>query len=81
MDAQAQPSNDSQVVISGRGILLPLGGFDHGHKGYGMALQAEALTQGLPGYGRADVPVGTTIGIVLQVMDTNAFAGLDAFTR
>lgn len=81
MDAQGQPSNDPAVVISGGGTLLPVGGFDHGHKGYGMALLAEALTQGLPGYGRADAPVGTTVGIFLQVMDPNAFAGLDAFTR
>lgn len=81
MDAQGQPSNDPAVVISGGGTLLPVGGFDHGHKGYGMALLAEALTQGLPGFGRADAPVGTTIGIFLQVIDPNAFAGLDAFTR
>jgi L-lactate dehydrogenase len=81
MDAQGQPSNDPAVVISGGGTLLPVGGFDHGHKGYGMALLAEALTQGLPGYGRADAPVGTTVGIFLQVIDPNAFAGLDAFTR
>ena len=81
MDAQGQPSNDPAVVISGGGTLLPVGGFDHGHKGYGMALLAEALTQGLPGYGRADAPVGTTIGIYLQVIDPKAFAGLDAFTR
>lgn len=81
MDAQGQPSDDPAVVISGGGTLLPVGGFDHGHKGYGMALLAEALTQGLPGHGRADAPVGTTIGIFLQVIDPNAFAGLDAFTR
>ncbi|WP_114972481.1 Ldh family oxidoreductase [Rhodoferax ferrireducens] len=81
MDAQGRPSDDPAVVISGGGTLLPVGGFDHGHKGYGMALLAEALTQGLPGHGRADAPVGTTIGIFLQVIDPNAFAGLDAFTR
>jgi len=81
MDAQGRPSDDPAVVISGGGTLLPVGGFDHGHKGYGMALLAEALTQGLPGHGRADAPVGTTIGIFLQVIDPEAFAGLDAFTR
>jgi LDH2 family malate/lactate/ureidoglycolate dehydrogenase len=81
MNAQGQPSDDPEVVISGGGTLLPVGGQDHGHKGYSMALLAEALTQGLPGYGRADAPVGTTIGIFLQVIDPNAFAGLDAFTR
>ena len=81
MDAQGQPSDDPAVVISGGGTLLPVGGFDHGHKGYAMALLAEALTQGLPGFGRADAPQGTTIGIFLQVIDPQAFAGLDAFTR
>ncbi|MDO8777291.1 MAG: Ldh family oxidoreductase [Burkholderiaceae bacterium] len=81
MDAQGHPSDDPAVVISGGGTLLPVGGFDHGHKGYGMALLAEALTQGLPGYGRADAPVGTTIGIFLQVTDPAAFGGRDAFTR
>jgi L-lactate dehydrogenase len=44
-------------------------------------LLAEALTQGLPGYGRADAPTGTTMGIYLQVTDPAAFAGKEAFTR
>ncbi len=81
MDAQGQPSDDPAVVVNGGGSLLPTGGMDHGHKGYAMALLAEALTQGLPGYGRADQPKGMTIGIFLQVIDPEAFAGLDAFTR
>ena len=81
MDAQGQPSDDPAAVVSGGGSLLPTGGFDHGHKGYGMALLAEALTQGLPGYGRADAPTGTTMGIYLQVTDPGAFAGKEAFTR
>lgn len=81
MDAQGQPSDDPAVLLSAGGTLLPVGGLDHGHKGYGMALLAEALTQGLPGFGRADAPQGTTLGIFLQVIDPNAFAGLDAFTR
>jgi L-lactate dehydrogenase len=81
MDASGQPSDDPAAVLSGGGSLLPTGGFDHGHKGYGMALLAEALTQGLPGYGRADAPTGTTMGIYLQVTDPAAFAGKEAFTR
>jgi len=81
MDQNGQPSDDPNVVVSGGGSLLPVGGFDHGHKGYGMAILAEALTQAVPGYGRADEPKGTTLGIYLQVTDPQAFGGLDAFTR
>ena len=81
MDANGQPSDDPNVVISGGGTLLPVGGLDHGHKGYGMAILAEAQTQAVPGYNRADEPKGTTIGIFLQVIDPQAFGGLNAFTR
>ncbi|MDB5929429.1 MAG: Ldh family oxidoreductase [Polaromonas sp.] len=81
MDKAGHPTDDPNVVVSGGGTLLPVGGFDHGHKGYGMALLAEALTQAVPGYGRADEPKGTTLGIYLQVTDPQAFGGLDAFTR
>ncbi len=81
MDADGQPSDDPNVVVSGGGSLLPVGGFDHGHKGYGMALLVEALTQGLSGQGRADQPQFSTVNIFLQVTDPAAFAGLDAFTR
>jgi L-lactate dehydrogenase len=81
MDADGQPSDDPNTVVSGGGSLLPVGGFDHGHKGYGMALLVEALTQGLSGQGRVDQPQGTTVNIFLQVTDPGAFAGLDAFTR
>ena len=36
------------------GAILPIGGLVHGHKGFGLSLLVEALTQGLSGYGRAD---------------------------
>ena len=81
MDANGQPSDDPAIVIDGGGTLLPVGGLDHGHKGYGMTLMAEAMTQGLAGYGRADKPVGTTLGIFLQVIDPEAFVGSQAFVR
>jgi LDH2 family malate/lactate/ureidoglycolate dehydrogenase len=81
MDADGQPSDDPNAVVSGGGSLLPVGGLDHGHKGYGMALLVEALTQGLSGQGRADQPQFATVNIFLQVTNPAAFAGLDAFTR
>ena len=60
---------------------LPTGGLDHGQKGYGMALHAEALTQGLAGYGRADAPEGTNAAVTVQVWDPEAFGGREAFLR
>jgi L-lactate dehydrogenase len=81
LDAQGLPSDDPATVVSGGGSLLPVGGLDHGHKGYAMALLVDALTQGLPGYGRIDRPQGAVMGIWLQVTDPQAFAGTAAFKR
>lgn len=80
MDADGNPSRDPNVLNEG-GTLLPTGGFDHGQKGYGMALQVEALTQGLAGYGRADAPKGTNAAVTVQVWDPEAFGGREAFLR
>ncbi|WP_411033074.1 Ldh family oxidoreductase [Shinella sp. BYT-45] len=80
MDADGNPSRDPRVLEAG-GTLLPTGGLDHGQKGYGMALIAEALTQGLAGYGRADAPKGTNAAVTVQVWDPEAFGGREAFLR
>ena len=81
MDAQGNPTDDPDVVLSGQGSLLPVGGTDHGHKGYAMALLNEAMTQGLSGQGRADAPKGMSLSVLVQVTDPAAFAGLEAFQR
>ena len=81
IDSQGNPTDDPQVVMSGGGTLLPTGGLDHGHKGYAMALLIEALTQGLPGYGRMDEPGGILMGVYLQVIDPDFFAGRTAYQR
>ncbi|MBE9605471.1 Ldh family oxidoreductase [Acetobacteraceae bacterium H6797] len=81
MDAEGNPSNDPAVLTQG-GSILPAGGFDHGQKGYGWALLTEALTQGLPGYGRVDKPgKGMLGGVFIQVIDPDAFGGKEAFVR
>ncbi|WEK03757.1 MAG: Ldh family oxidoreductase [Candidatus Devosia phytovorans] len=80
MDKAGNPSNDPAVLKDG-GTLLPTGGLDHGQKGYGMALHAEALTQGLAGYGRADAPKGTSAAVTIDVRDPQAFGGIDDFLR
>ncbi|WP_138465914.1 Ldh family oxidoreductase [Poseidonocella sp. HB161398] len=78
-DAEGRPSDDPAVAISGGGTLLPVGGADHGHKGYALGLLVEALTQGLSGTGRVHRPTGTFTSIFLQVLDPACFAGALAF--
>src|SRR5262249_21717733 len=55
------------------GTILPIGGTVYGHKGYGLALTIEALTQGLGGFGRADAPGGWGASVFVQVIDPAAF--------
>lgn len=80
LDAAGAPTDDPAALTAG-GTILPAGGLDHGHKGYGWALIAEALTQGLAGFGRADDPKGWGACAFVQVMDPAAFGGRDAFVR
>jgi LDH2 family malate/lactate/ureidoglycolate dehydrogenase len=82
MDGHGQPSDDPAVLFrEPKGTILPLGGMDSGHKGYGLSLLVEALTGGLAGHGRADAREGWGATVFVQVIDPRAFAGLDAFTR
>jgi LDH2 family malate/lactate/ureidoglycolate dehydrogenase len=82
IDAEGRPSDDPAVVAADPpGTLLPAGGLDHGHKGYGLALTVEALTQGLAGHGRADRPTGWGAGVFVQALDPAAFGGTEAFRR
>jgi L-lactate dehydrogenase len=80
MDAEGNATDDPTVLQRG-GTVLPAGGQDHGQKGYGWGLTAEALSQGLFGQGRADGPKGMVNAVFLQVIDPAAFADAEAFTR
>ncbi len=80
MDREGGATRDPRVLAEG-GTILPLGGLELGHKGYGLAVFVEALTQGLAGFGRADAPHGTNASVTVQVHDPEAFAGAEAFTR
>lgn len=81
LDALGQPSNDPAVLFtSPPGTILPLGGLDAGHKGYGLLLMVEAFTGGLAGYGRADVPEGWGATVMVRLSDPAAFGGLAEFT-
>jgi LDH2 family malate/lactate/ureidoglycolate dehydrogenase len=80
LDAAGTPTDSPGVLLTDPpGTLLPTGGADHGHKGYGLALMVEALTQGLSGFGRADAPGGWGAAVFVQVFDPTAFGG--GFTR
>ncbi|OWT71496.1 MULTISPECIES: Ldh family oxidoreductase [unclassified Achromobacter] len=82
LDADGNPSDDPAVIAGSQpGTLLPLGGLDAGHKGYGLALLVEGLTAGLSDQGRAqdNGPMANTI--YLQVIDPEAFGGLQAFEQ
>ncbi len=82
LGADGQVTDDPAVMqASPAGTILPLGGMDAGHKGYGLALQVEALTAGLAGHGRADPNEGQGATVCLQVVDPDAFAGLPEFQR
>lgn len=83
MDSSGQPTTNPQVLeqTMPRGSLMLLGGAEYGHKGFGLALMVEALTQGLAGHGRIDTPNRWGANVFLQVMDPEAFAGRDHFLR
>ncbi|SFP25318.1 Ldh family oxidoreductase [Tranquillimonas alkanivorans] len=82
LDARGRPTTDPTVVNADPpGTLLPVGGIDHGHKGYAMALHVEMQTQALSGHGRADAPSRWGGNVFIQVMDPEAFGGADAFVE
>jgi LDH2 family malate/lactate/ureidoglycolate dehydrogenase len=82
IDGHGEPTDDPAALFKEpKGTILPLGGVDSGHKGYGLSLLVEALTGGLSGHGRADAKEGWGATVFLQIIDPKAFGGLDAFTR
>lgn len=82
IDGHGKPSDDPSVLFKEpKGTILPLGGLDSGHKGYGLSLTVEALTGGLAGMGRADPKQGWGATVFLQVLDPAAFAGTKDFVR
>ena len=82
MTAKGEATDDPNALFTDPpGTLLPTGGKDHGHKGYGMALTVEALTQGLSGFGRSSRPTGWGAALFVQVMDPALYSGAEAFAR
>ena len=82
LDAQGTPTRDPAVLehTQPRGSLQLLGGQEYGHKGFGLSLMIEALSQGLSGHGRKDAPKRWGGNVFVQVIDPDLFAGREAFT-
>lgn len=83
IDAEGRPTRDPAVLEHAEppGSLLPIGGLEYGHKGFGLALMIEALSQGLSGYGRSEAPTRWSGSTFLQVIDPRKFAGIEAFAH
>lgn len=82
IDNRGEATDDPRALkAEPPGAILPLGGLDRGHKGFGLGLMVEALTAGLGGYGRADAPTTWGASVFLQMIDPEAFGGRAAFER
>ncbi len=80
IDREGGTTDDPSVLMDG-GSILPVGGLDHGHKGFGLSLLVEELTQGLGGYGRADHPGEWGASVFILALSAAASAGPDALRR
>jgi len=80
VDADGASSDDPNVLDQG-GSLLPIGGLDHGHKGFALGLMVDALTQGLSGYSRAGEPTAWGAAVLAIAFAPALFGRGDAFTH
>lgn len=82
LDAEGRATTDPTVVnAEPRGSILPVGGMDHGHKGFATGLMIEMLTQALSGHGRSEEVTRWGGNVFVQVLDPEAFGGTEAFVR
>lgn len=81
-DGEGNATGDPNVLDTDPpGTILPMGGEDHGYKGYALGLLVEALTSALGGHGRASEPGRWGCSVFLQLIDPGAFGGIEAFTN
>jgi LDH2 family malate/lactate/ureidoglycolate dehydrogenase len=87
LDSAGLPTRDPRVlehsarIDAKPGSLQLLGGQEYGHKGWGLALMVESLSQGLSGQGRKDQPKQWGGSTYVQVIDPALFGGAQAFAE
>ena len=81
LTSDGKPTNDPLIVREKNGTVLPVGGMEYGHKGFGLALGIEALTQGLSGFGRIDQPKSMNLSTFIQIIDPEFFSGIQKFKK
>jgi L-lactate dehydrogenase len=82
VDNRGNATDDPAVFTTDPpGAILPLGGLDLGHKGFGLGLLVEALTSALGGHGRADAEKHWGASVFMQIIDPAAFGGRERFAR
>ena len=83
LDGAGVATDDPSALAPGaspRGTIMPLGGAEHGHKGFGFGLMVEALALALSGYGRSEPSKRAGgQGVFVQVLNPAFFAGAAAF--
>ena len=76
LDNQGRASDDPTVLnTQPPGTLLPLGGLEFGHKGFGLGLMVEAFALALTGHGRHQQHVRGSQGVFMQVLDPALLGG------
>ena len=83
LDGERVPTRDPAVLehSAPRGSLQLMGGQEYGHKGFGLSLMVEALSQGLSGEGRKNGPKRWGSSTYVQVISPEAFSGAEVFAE
>lgn len=81
LDNQGRASADPTVAVSDPpGTILPLGGLEMGHKGYGISLMVELLAGCIAGLGRAKhKDTSSTNCVFLLAINPAAFGGTETY--
>lgn len=82
LTADGEPSRDPGVVFeTPPGTVLPLGGLEAGHKGYGLGMMIEVLSGCLSGFGRAEPHGGWSASVFVMAIKPEAFGSTEAYRK